>query len=315
MSIQSEITRISGNVSDALSAIEAKGVTIPSGASSDDLADLIELITGGNANISQDSSGYIVIGATTPDGEPSSLSDRSVTVESDTETITLSDLIGTTATHFLMKPIGDIDTGKVSGYRTILFMYADFTNERSNNFSIASNASGGGGIYYDWDTTTGKHFTFNRETGVLTILTPAQNQGGKLSSSVTYEWFAFRDFTNNTFTVSEATGTVIISELVGTTFDHFMIKPVRTPGAGIVSGVRSFEFVYIDFSSNSNYTNSIWFVHNDSTLTQSDFTATTTGTNNRFSFNRTTGMFTIADITANMSGGFQPNVTYEWFAW
>lgn len=47
MSIQSEISRISGNVSDALDAIEDKGVTIPSGANSDDLADLIAQITGG----------------------------------------------------------------------------------------------------------------------------------------------------------------------------------------------------------------------------------------------------------------------------
>lgn len=41
MSIQSEITRISGNVADALTAIVAKGVTVPQGANSDDLADLI----------------------------------------------------------------------------------------------------------------------------------------------------------------------------------------------------------------------------------------------------------------------------------
>lgn len=49
MSIQSEITRLSGNVSDALDAIEAKGVTIPSGANSDDLANLIgQISTGAN---------------------------------------------------------------------------------------------------------------------------------------------------------------------------------------------------------------------------------------------------------------------------
>lgn len=48
MSISSEITRISGNVSDALDAIEAKGVQIPTGANSDDLATLIASIpTGG----------------------------------------------------------------------------------------------------------------------------------------------------------------------------------------------------------------------------------------------------------------------------
>ena len=48
MSIQSEITRISGNVADALTAIGNKGVTVPQGANSDDLADLIGSIqTGG----------------------------------------------------------------------------------------------------------------------------------------------------------------------------------------------------------------------------------------------------------------------------
>lgn len=48
MSIQSEITRISGNVSAALTAIGNKGVTVPSGSNSDDLADLIGAIqTGG----------------------------------------------------------------------------------------------------------------------------------------------------------------------------------------------------------------------------------------------------------------------------
>lgn len=48
MSISSEITRISGNVSAALTAIENKGVTVPQGSTSDDLATLIGLIqTGG----------------------------------------------------------------------------------------------------------------------------------------------------------------------------------------------------------------------------------------------------------------------------
>lgn len=52
MSISSEITRISGNVSDALTAIGAKGVTVPSGANSDDLATLIGSIqTGGGSSV------------------------------------------------------------------------------------------------------------------------------------------------------------------------------------------------------------------------------------------------------------------------
>lgn len=51
MSIQSEISRISGNVSDALDAIEAKGVTIPTGANSDDLAALIAQIQSGGMTV------------------------------------------------------------------------------------------------------------------------------------------------------------------------------------------------------------------------------------------------------------------------
>lgn len=51
MSIQSEITRIAGNVSDALDAIANKGVTVPVGSNSDDLATLIAQITGGGSAI------------------------------------------------------------------------------------------------------------------------------------------------------------------------------------------------------------------------------------------------------------------------
>ena len=51
MSIQSEITRISGNISDSLDAVAAKGVTVPSGANSDDLPALIASISGGSTDI------------------------------------------------------------------------------------------------------------------------------------------------------------------------------------------------------------------------------------------------------------------------
>ena len=78
MSIQSEITRLSGNVSDALDAIEAKGVTIPSGANSDDLADLIGQISGGGGTgtISQDQDGYLVL---SPDGDVPTLITKTIT--------------------------------------------------------------------------------------------------------------------------------------------------------------------------------------------------------------------------------------------
>lgn len=47
MSVQSEITRISGNVAAALAAIAEKGVSVPSGSKSDALASLIASIEAG----------------------------------------------------------------------------------------------------------------------------------------------------------------------------------------------------------------------------------------------------------------------------
>ena len=53
MSIASEISRLSQNVSDSLTAVAAKGVTVPSGSTSDDLPDLIAAIqSGGGSAIS-----------------------------------------------------------------------------------------------------------------------------------------------------------------------------------------------------------------------------------------------------------------------
>ena len=50
MSIQTEIDRISGNVSAALSAIVEKGVTVPDGSTSDALAELIASIEAGGGS-------------------------------------------------------------------------------------------------------------------------------------------------------------------------------------------------------------------------------------------------------------------------
>lgn len=47
VSIASEIARIAGNVSDSLTAVANKGVTVPSGSTSDDLPGLIAQISGG----------------------------------------------------------------------------------------------------------------------------------------------------------------------------------------------------------------------------------------------------------------------------
>ena len=66
MSVQTEIDRISGNVSAALSAIAEKGVSVPDGSTSDALAELIAAIEAGGGSVTSvtdDGAGNITINA------------------------------------------------------------------------------------------------------------------------------------------------------------------------------------------------------------------------------------------------------------
>ena len=234
----------------------------------------------------------------------------------DVNTLSLIPETGTTVTKALnaSNTYTSNDAGKVVKNNGGTYQLAAQT---SQSVSISANGS------YTYDTTENNNLSVNVSVsgGSPTLGTKSITENGTyLASSDNYD--AYSSVTVNvsdsgggpqsgTFDVSEATGTVTFNSLIGTTLNHFMIKPRITPSDGVVEGVKSIMFVYIDFSSNS-YTNSMWYVHNETSLTQSDFTATT---GDKFSFNRTTGVFAVNDIAANYSGAFQPSVTYEWFAW
>ena len=51
MSVQTQIDRIAGNVTAALSAIGEKGVTVPDGSNSNNLAELIAQISSGGMEL------------------------------------------------------------------------------------------------------------------------------------------------------------------------------------------------------------------------------------------------------------------------
>ena len=117
MSISSEISRISQNVSAALTAIANKGVTVPSGSNSDDLATLIgQIQTGGGGT------GAVSI-VDTPDAAGGTV-----------RTITAVDISDTTAVA------GDVAQGK--------YFYT------AQGVKTAGTASGGGGLEYEKGTWT-----------------------------------------------------------------------------------------------------------------------------------------------------------------
>ena len=61
MSIQTEIVRIHTNVRNTLNAIAAKGVAVPSGSTSDNMAALVSQInTIATVNFELDANGYLI---------------------------------------------------------------------------------------------------------------------------------------------------------------------------------------------------------------------------------------------------------------
>lgn len=160
MSIQSEINRISGNVSDALTAIEAKGVTIPSGSNSDDLATLIgQIQTGGGSSAvtvieTPDSSGGVIKNIVGVD-----ISNDTVTAATMLSGYTAHDSSGTAITGSIQSQAAQtitptitnqtIASGKyLSGAQTILGdanLVASNIKDGVPIFGVTGSYTGGGG--------------------------------------------------------------------------------------------------------------------------------------------------------------------------
>lgn len=130
MSIASEISRLSSNISDSLDAVAAKGVTVPSDSNSDDLPGLIALIeqsSGGDSGgtIYQDTDGYLHLSE--DDKNVISIVDtldtaggtiRTITSKVDSGGYTLADIVEGTA------PSGVVDITGIQFGVNGLYMYS-----------------------------------------------------------------------------------------------------------------------------------------------------------------------------------------------
>ena len=132
MSVQTQIDRISGNVSAALSAIADKGVTVPDGSNSDALRELILSIEAGGS-----ASGFAKVATGT------------IIPSSDTDSITISHGLGQLPDVAILYTKSDIRTSKYFLYSTIYVVISSDTC-----YWVCSGGTGStkyGGRSYTWN--------------------------------------------------------------------------------------------------------------------------------------------------------------------
>ena len=190
MSISSEITRISGNVADALTAIGNKGVAVPQGANSDDLATLISAITGGASGLefetgtyepSADTSGEKILFANTHSEAPAFIMMVDATGTADTTPNTNMQFVW--CDYYKLYRIGLPWSSSAFRYATAFYIYrassATALTQGATHCAYNSDNAGSGAINYPRFWTDELGFTPNSAS------TSRYWRAGR-----TYKWFA-----------------------------------------------------------------------------------------------------------------------------
>lgn len=260
MSIQSEITRISGNVSDSLDAVSAKGVTVPSGSNSDDLAGLIAQIPSSSVIISDtlDSHGGTIRTITT--GQTLNLQPKTVTPTSSQQIITpdtgyngLSQVTVNAVSggyiaqdangHIVLPPTGDIPT-LITKTITQNGTYAASSDSASGYSSVTVNVSGN--IDLGWT---------NASTNAVSTLTFGDIYGEPQSFSLLHGSELNLTYDGNKYVIAVQYDGV---QKIGAVLDYSSLKIRYVPPADANEG---YSFVY-------------WGNNNTLTITTNNYSGT-----------------------------------------
>lgn len=175
MSISSEITRLSGNVSAALTAIGNKGVTVPQGANSDDLATLIAAIETGDGGDEPSGPTYETI-----------VPEQTFTPTNDYNLLTFTELLVVGETYRYIVN-GVEKTGVAADFygSIVLGSYTDYNSGTGGAFECVNNS-----IYYDTKLRTAQTVQVDRvvESGggggsSATLITKEITANGTYSAS------------------------------------------------------------------------------------------------------------------------------------
>ena len=172
MSIQTEIDRISGNVSAALSAIVEKGVTVPDGSTSDALAELITSIEVGGHGINATAG--------------------TITVSSDVNNYELTHNLGEVPKLFFIGMIDKFSDLAFTGKKYLLVSAHGFSDAKAQ-YRISANArdSGANAVFREYGINA---ITYNKTSlshADEKTIRIADNAGTyKLIAGATYYWVA-----------------------------------------------------------------------------------------------------------------------------
>lgn len=170
MSIQTQIDRISGNVSAALSAIAEKGVTVPDGSASDALAELITSIEAGGINATA----------------------GTITVSSDVNNYELTHNLSEVPKLFFIGMIDKFSDTAFTGKKHLLVSAYGFSDAKAQ-YRISANArdSGANAVFreYGINAITYNHTSLSHADEKTICI--ADNAGTyKLIAGATYYWVA-----------------------------------------------------------------------------------------------------------------------------
>lgn len=115
---------------------------------------------------------------------------------------------------------------------------------------------------------------------------------------------------SGTFTPSSDTNSYTISDLVNTTYNHFMITATPSPSSVTGNAKRSFSAGVVSFEDSLTF--SIATASNGTSVNTIHVNASSSSS--VFSLNRTTGVVK-ASTGSNGGGYFIHDVTYKWYAW
>ena len=115
---------------------------------------------------------------------------------------------------------------------------------------------------------------------------------------------------SGSFTPETNVGSVVLSDLIGTTKQHLLVKARGSLGNGLNGSARGVLLVYIEYGDNQNFI--VCYTNPSGSATYAPTYGVTMSSTSNTSFDATTGTLR---VKTSAVGSFYAGITFDWFAW